>query len=229
MNRPKSFVFVLLALIINMACSDSEFINPSPQDQLVVHSILLPSQPRQKVWVTRVTANDGDPYVSVNDVSVAINDVAFDLKDSMDWQDPYNFYSDRLSVIPGNAYTLLVRSSKYGEIKGAVTIPGDFEILTPGDSATIKWTKSEYAYGYIVNIIKPDYSEWFSEVLRDTLYHLPSRISGGWYNVEIKAFDKNYYSYMILKNRIAGIVGAFGMMAAIVRKEQTVYLAVLNS
>jgi hypothetical protein len=219
-NYLKIFLPILF-ILINTRCDNMEFINPKPIDQLVVHCVLLPSNVRQKVLVTKVVGNDENALKCINDVTVTVNDIILNQNGAFDWFDPYNFYSDTLEILPGKKYSLLMESLEYPEVKGETIVPGDFSILEP-DTYTIRWTKSKNAHGYLVKLVKVNNQRIYRETVLDTFYQLPAN-SEGWYKAEIQAFDSHYYNYFVLKEQQAGIVGALGLFGTLIKRERKIF------
>ncbi len=221
---PPRLVLGAFLMLTTLACSDAGLIDSPALDRLVVQCILLPSQARQKIWVSRTVPNQDNAFVAVNEAEVTVNETVFALQDSVDWRDPYNFYSEHLAVIPGSRYTLRLHSPKYGEVFGEVFVPGEFEILAPAGDARLQWTQSRHAYAYAVNLLKTDFTVQFFATVRDTFYVLPPGVTAGAYFFEVSALDQNYHSFTTLSKPAAGISGAYGLMGAVLRKKQGVLL-----
>ncbi|RMI06704.1 MAG: DUF4249 family protein, partial [Calditrichaeota bacterium] len=201
-----------------LSCSDNQFINPDPPDQLVVYCVLIPDVPRQKVWVSKVAANDKEPPIAVNEVSVWLNDFELNLRDTTDYQNPYNFFIDDIPLHPDSTYTLRVESDEFPDVTGETTIPGDFEVHVDLSTNKLFWSPSHNAAGYQIDLVNLDSSETIIEVTRvyDRQIYFPvNTMPPGQYLFRVGAFDQHYYDFVVAGKEAAGLTNGIGLMGAL--------------
>ena len=212
------FFGITLWAFFVLSCSDNPFINPKPPEQLVVYCVLIPEVPRQKVWVSKVAANDKEPPIAVNEVSVFLNDIELTLRDTTDYQNPYNFFIDDITLHPDSTYTLTVQSDDFPDVIGETTIPGDFEVQVDTAAKKLYWTSSDNAAGYQIDLVNLDSSQMVIEVTRVTerqIFFPVNTMPPGQYLFRVAAFDQNYSDYIEIGKETAGLTNGVGLMGAL--------------
>lgn len=190
----------------------------------------------------------------VNNASISINTNDFSFNNFVIREAPtkLNYYSkgfyytnaQELLLFPNREYFLeIVIDNKI--ISGKTTTPGDFAILEPKDNTIIqhtsingdfivKWSQSKSAYGYICKIFQegelifPDstynsYSKDYTKYSKDTLLVLQN-LKPGTTEINIFAFDENYYNHTFGEVLSVGIEGAYGYFGSSVKKSVSFYV-----
>jgi hypothetical protein len=190
----------------------------------------------------------------VNNASISINTNDFSFNNFVIKEAPikFNYYSkgfyytndQELLLLPNKKYFLeIVIDNEI--IYGTTTTPGDFDILEPKDNSIIKetsingdfivkWSQSKSAFGYICKIFQegelifPDssyysYSKDYTKYSKDTLFVL-QKLKPGTTEINIFAFDENYYNHTFGENLSVGVDGAYGYFGSSVKKGVSVYV-----
>jgi len=250
----KLFV-VLLFFSIFFGCESPN----SPEKTGFNYSVLFnltANTDNQKIYIYSTADNNGYVYndnigkYTVKTANISLSNSVFNfsnfiIKEVSQWDNNFSkgaYYtnSDSLKIFSSTQYYLNININGSG-IKGMVTTPDDFNILSPlpnstinaNDSINITWTSSYTAKGYLIDIVKTDtfsfndsvytYNREQSFITQGTSFIFSSNfISEGTIKIDILAYDENYYNYIINDVPNSGIDSAYGYFAASVLKSVTV-------
>ncbi len=253
-------LFVLAFFILNFWSCVSPNEPGNPKSNYSVLFNLTANADSQKIYIYRIADNNGYVYnnnlgeYSVKTANISLSNSIFNysnfiIKDVQQRNNPFSkgaYYtnSDSLKIFSSTQYYLNININGSG-IKGMVTTPDDFNILSPlpnstinaNDSINITWTSSYTIKGYIIIITQtgvPLYNDDFdtfygkdSFITQDTSFVSSSNfISEGSIKIDILAYDENYYNHFINNVPNSGIDGAYGYFAASVLKSVTVSVSV---
>jgi hypothetical protein len=156
------------------------------------------------------------------------------------------FYSNNheINLTPNTQYSLEIKLEN-DLISGETTTPGSFDILEPKHNSTITlnssdrelliwWTVSNYAMGYLCEIIHehtvtyPDsslksFTNNYNFYSRDTLLNF-SGLRLGTYTIDVYAIDENYYNHLKEDLNSSGLKGAYGYFGSSIKKSVSFYV-----
>jgi hypothetical protein len=237
-----AFIMLLLFIIALQGC-EIPVSHPTEMDKLSLVTFFASHLTKQNIYLYRAAYLDEEDssgfnkYFIENATVKIICENEDTLKCKLIKGDDYNSsaFTNRIgkTFIPGKKYTITAES-EYGTIKGETTFPGDYKIVYPEEGVfyvgeeyryndgyripiDIKWTRSEGAYGYFLEIHdEKGGSSYFST---DTLFchHFSAFYpynTSAIYKITITAIDKNYYRHHFEQYNSSGISGGYGVMGS---------------
>lgn len=185
----------------------------------------------------------GDIFVKNANINIHTNNYSFNnfvIKEAptkLNYSKGFYYTNNKELSLQSNTQYFLEIAIENETIYGTTTSPGDFNILEPKDNSitqrnsnrdiVIKWSKSKSAYGYICkifqegSIILPDSSNYhfkneYTIYSKDTL--LVQKLTTGSTEINVFAFDENYYNHTFGEMPSVGLDGAYGYFGSSVKK-----------
>jgi len=179
--------------------------------------------------------------ISLSDSTSTYNDFIIE-KDSLNTR--YYTLTGNNNFKTDTKYTLSINSNGQN-INGSTITPGDFNLISPVDnqivhptgnkfSIGIKWSKSNNAKGYLVNVSYPFYYEPLNyhdkytaeEIIFDDTSYTYSHflIPTDSVSITVMAFDENYYNHVFEGKNSSGIKGAYGYFGSSVLQTRKVWV-----
>lgn len=243
----KTLFIIIWSLLFLRRCD-----NPTEsvfQKELSVKAFISPCWDQQEVYVYYSTENVNENLepadVFVNNAEVTITGGGQSVKLSY-VEVPYKYidYEKKLKVIPGERYTLIIKTD-IGEVTGETEVPDVVNIIEPIDGAIlqdktplrIKWDKKSTLPPYEIIIYEPpiktssyqsirykkifysyeDYIEIDSTYIR---YELSHSFNFDYieyyrrYTIHVIAVDENYKNYYLNAGTSCGIRGGYGFFGS---------------
>lgn len=244
MKRQWMIIIIFSNILLLSDCDDLPNKLPEFKKEISVVGILDTSHQPQKIYAFYTAKLNEEPesiHDALVEISSEIQKLQFTLgADTLDISYRSNleyYYCDRpetLQVIPEMKYRLRLVTSEGDSVLGETLVPGKFHIITPeptsikvDNNLVIAWTRSNGAYGYVINVTYPPY-EWppgsgqyyhfppVSYQTVDTTYSIYHRhgFPTGTYVIKILAYDQNYHYHHAEAISSCGVIGGYGVFGS---------------
>ncbi len=245
MNKYKILLSSFTIIFLVCYCNDFPTRLPEFKKEISVIGVLDTSHQPQKIYAF-YTAKLDDDNESIHNALVEISSETQKLKftlgaDTFNIRDAPNlryYFCDRpetLHVIPEKKYRLRLVTADRDSLLGETVVPGKFSIITPAarsiktdKSLLIQWTKSQGAYGYIINVFDPPFEDppgsgnyYHYSTPRifqtnDTSYTLYDKYDfrKGNYKIKVMAYDKNFHYHHAEGISSCGVIGGYGVFGS---------------
>ena len=233
-----STIIILMLLLGN--CDHSPTKVESFQKTISIVGILDNSANPQKIYAFYTTGlNEATEFVPDAVVTVSSNGQHIRFSPVCDSIRRICYYSDRpgtLQVFPEVKYHLTLVTPEGDSLYGETVVPGEFKIIEPmggtiktENSLSIRWSRSQSAYGYILNLINPPTEH--PPGSGNFIHHQPScyqtedtsytifreyGFKPGKYTIKVMAYDKNYHYHHAEGISRCGVIGGYGVFASAV-------------
>ncbi|MFC2075826.1 DUF4249 family protein [candidate division KSB1 bacterium] len=230
-----------IALLLVPACDEMLNIDPQEDYKILpnVFCVLRPEQSRQWLLLERtmqMTESTTDVYSGRSwGARVVMESGGEKIEFAEDENEPGNYFTDSLTVVPGRTYQLTVVDRYQNVVTGETIVPEPIKITEPrsgfyslGEKRWVEWTKSPNAAHYVVYVHHYRADGWgmpyYFTADKPYFTLLPHLLPyPGDYLIEVVALDENYYRYTLSTNKteatqdrlaLEGGLGLFGSAVA---------------
>jgi len=215
-------LILIIGLFIFFSCNENPISNSDLEYKYALAFIIKADSIRQKALLSYI--NDPNEKYSnypklIENATFQVNNVTMEYNPEIDdarffnIKYFYNYYSDRIDVRSTDTFLLQIYSEKLN-VHGQTVLPGDFNIIVQNKS--VRWTKSKNAYSYLIVINNLSENKIIMKSTKELGINLNSdEFSKGLYEIEINAYDKNYFNYIENKDDPSGITGAYGVFGSV--------------
>lgn len=244
MKQTSLILSLLIVIFVASNCDDLPTTSPELQRGISIVGILDTSQQPQKIYAfytARLTEEPESIHDALVEISSELQTLQFKIgADTFEtaFQPRLRYYyfdrPETLQVYPEMTYHLKLVTADGDSVMGETVVPGKFHIITPKPTSInvdkyleIKWTKSNDAYGYIINLSNPPteypsgsghYYHYYPNTYQtvDTTYSIYSRhgFSTGTYVIKILAYDQNYHYHHAEGISSCGLLGGYGVFGS---------------